>query len=72
MLLSNCSSPKALYSPVASCVAAEATTVYDVVNKTNHEVPKNILPPKYNTGVPADVVAGENHRDFELQSGGKR
>ncbi|HEY2149151.1 MAG TPA: hypothetical protein VGH32_14520, partial [Pirellulales bacterium] len=48
--------------------AAEPTIVYDVVNKTNHEIPKDILPPRYNTGLPLEIAAGDNHHDFDLKN----
>jgi hypothetical protein len=51
--------------------AAEPTTVYDIVTKTKHEIPKNILPPEYNASVPVEIAAGNNHRDFELKNGEK-
>jgi hypothetical protein len=48
--------------------AAEPTIVFDVANKTNHEIPKNILPPQYSAGIPVEVTAGANHRDFDLKN----
>jgi hypothetical protein len=50
--------------------AAEPTIVYDIVTKTKHEIPKDILPPKYNAGLPVEIAAGNNHRDFDLKSRG--
>ena len=50
--------------------AAETTKVYDVATKTNHEIPKNILPAGYEAGIPAEITAGENHLDFDLKSSG--
>jgi hypothetical protein len=51
--------------------AAEPTIIYDVATKTNHEIPKDILPSEYNAGLQIEIVAGDNHRDFNLKSGGK-
>jgi hypothetical protein len=48
--------------------AAEPTIVFDVANKTNHEIPKNILPPQYSAGIPVEITAGDNHRDFDLKN----
>jgi hypothetical protein len=50
--------------------AAEQTTVYDVATKTEHKIPKNILPPAYSGGLPVEITAGENLRNFDLKSGG--
>jgi hypothetical protein len=41
-----------------------------VATKTERKIPKNILPPAYNAGLPAEIAAGENQRDFDLKSGG--
>jgi hypothetical protein len=48
--------------------AAEPDTIVDQVTGTRHEVPRNILPPHYATGVEAEIVAGENRLDFALES----
>jgi hypothetical protein len=50
--------------------AAEQTTVYDVATKTEHKIPKNILPSAYSGGLPVEMAAGENLRNFDLKSGG--
>jgi hypothetical protein len=51
--------------------AAEPTIIYDVATKTKHEIPKNILPSEYDAGLQIKIVAGDNHRDFNLKNGGK-
>jgi|SRR5208282_5666742 len=48
--------------------AAELTTVFDKVNKVNHEIPKDILPPAYQQGQAAEIAPGENPLDFDLKS----
>jgi hypothetical protein len=47
---------------------AEQTTVYDVATKTEHKIPKNILPSAYSGGLPVEMIAGDNRRDFDLKS----
>lgn len=42
------------------------TKLYDAVNKVEHEVPTDILPPQYRAGVDADIEAGQVVRDFAL------
>jgi len=48
--------------------AAEMTTILDRSTNTQREVPRNILPPQYASGLEADVKAGENSLDFPLKS----
>ena len=48
--------------------AAEPTTIYDVANKVNHEIPKDILPQSCWVGQDVEVAPGENLRNFELTS----
>jgi hypothetical protein len=48
--------------------AAEPTTVYDITTKIEHKIPKSILPPAYSGGLPVEITAGENRRDFDLKN----
>jgi len=49
--------------------AAEMTTMIERATGVKREVPKDILPPQYVSGLEADVKAGENSLDFPLNSG---
>ncbi len=46
--------------------AAEPNKVYDVANKAYREVPKDILPEKYRSGVDVEVKPGQATQDFNL------
>jgi hypothetical protein len=48
--------------------AAEMTTMLDRSTNTKREVPKDILPPQYVSGLEAEVKPGENLLDFALRS----
>jgi len=48
--------------------AAERTQILDVANGVMRSVPKDILPDRYRSGVPAEIHAGENKLDFALDS----
>ena len=48
--------------------AAEMTTMIEPATGAKHEVPKDILPPQYLSGLDAEIAAGEAACDFALQS----
>jgi hypothetical protein len=47
--------------------AAEMGTIYDQVNKTTHQVPKDILPARYRTGINVEIKTAEPSLDFRLE-----
>lgn len=49
--------------------AAEPTQMLDVSTGVMRSVPKDILPARYRTGVPATIQAGDNELDFALVGG---
>jgi hypothetical protein len=54
---------------VTFAAQAEAmSTIIDVSTGQKHEVPKDILPPRYLSGLDAEVKAGKTLLDFPLQT----
>jgi hypothetical protein len=61
--------PTGKHKAILQAEAAQPTKVYDVVNKTQREVPTPIvLPPKYQSGIEMEVKPGENVQDFNVQT----
>ncbi len=52
--------------------AAEPTQVLDVASGVKRSVPKDILPDRYRSGVPAEIHPGENDLDFTLSNSGAK
>jgi hypothetical protein len=60
--------PLGKHHAILICQSTESTTVVERPTGTRHDIPKNILPSRYQPGIDVEVKAGQTTLDFALQS----